>query len=259
MRFRSSTSLLLFVLLFGAFATANADDPFDPIFPDTVILQCPVDAGWPAVDSIGLPVYIWADDSIGSFTLGFVCYSAYLEWSSFSPEGTVFPDGWSWPTPFIIPEEKKMLIGGYDATGLNHAIFPQGKLGTLYLTVAEQIPYSTECDIDSAKVGLAGDFILSIVHNGPPAWAVGIKPEFKQCGMAEIVFGQPGCGDANGDGLVNITDAVFLITYIFNGGPAPDPLESGDCDCDELVNISDAVYLIQYIFSSGPAPCANCP
>lgn len=67
------------------------------------------------------------------------------------------------------------------------------------------------------------------------------------------------CGDANADQLVNITDAVYLIQYIFNGGPAPQPLAAGDANCDELVNITDAVYLISYIFNGGPAPCAECP
>jgi hypothetical protein len=66
------------------------------------------------------------------------------------------------------------------------------------------------------------------------------------------------CGDANGDAAVNISDAVYLIAYIFSGGPAPNPLLSGDANCDSSVNISDAVYLIAYIFSGGPAPCASC-
>jgi hypothetical protein len=33
----------------------------------------------------------------------------------------------------------------------------------------------------------------------------------------------------------------------------------GDSDCNDIVNISDAVYLISYIFGGGPAPCASCP
>ncbi len=31
------------------------------------------------------------------------------------------------------------------------------------------------------------------------------------------------CGDANGDGLLNVSDAVFIINHVFIGGPAPDP------------------------------------
>ncbi len=62
-------------------------------------------------------------------------------------------------------------------------------------------------------------------------------------------------GDANGDDQVSISDAVFLIQYIFAGGTAPIPIAAGDADCSGAVNISDAVYLINYIFAGGPAPC----
>ncbi|MEZ5358007.1 MAG: hypothetical protein R3F48_04190 [Candidatus Zixiibacteriota bacterium] len=65
------------------------------------------------------------------------------------------------------------------------------------------------------------------------------------------------CGDANGDISINIGDAVYLVMYIFKGGPAPDPIESGDANCDGSTNIGDAVYIVSYIFKGGPAPC--CP
>jgi hypothetical protein len=67
------------------------------------------------------------------------------------------------------------------------------------------------------------------------------------------------CGDADGSKDVDITDAVYLISFIFSGGAAPDPLLSGDSDCSGDVDISDVVYLIAYIFSGGSAPCAACP
>jgi hypothetical protein len=62
-------------------------------------------------------------------------------------------------------------------------------------------------------------------------------------------------GDADGSGAIDIADAVFLVRYIFSGGPAPNPLYAGDPNCDGSVDISDAVFLIVYIFSGGPAPC----
>lgn len=67
------------------------------------------------------------------------------------------------------------------------------------------------------------------------------------------------CGDVNDDDLVNITDAVYLIQWIFNGGPDPMPLESADVNCDTIGNITDAVYIIQWIFNGGPDPCDGCP
>jgi aminopeptidase N len=66
------------------------------------------------------------------------------------------------------------------------------------------------------------------------------------------------CGDADGNDIVNIADAVALISYIFGSGPPPDPFEAGDVDCNSIVNISDAVYLINYIFGGGEVPCADC-
>lgn len=61
-------------------------------------------------------------------------------------------------------------------------------------------------------------------------------------------------GDANGDGSIDVADAVFLINYVFKGGPGPDPYESGDANCDGAVNLGDAVYLIAYVFKGGPGP-----
>jgi hypothetical protein len=64
-------------------------------------------------------------------------------------------------------------------------------------------------------------------------------------------------GDANGDGTVNIGDAVYMISYVFRGGPPPTPypLCSGDANCDCQLNIGDAVYIISYVFKGGPPPC----
>ena len=66
------------------------------------------------------------------------------------------------------------------------------------------------------------------------------------------------CGDANGDDFANVADAVFLITYVFKGGPAPDPYCAADANGDNLADVADAVYLINYVFRSGPPPISPC-
>ncbi len=65
------------------------------------------------------------------------------------------------------------------------------------------------------------------------------------------------CGDADHSFLWTISDAVYLIGYIFGGGPAPERTCEGDADGNKIVTISDAVYMINFIFSGGPAP-AGC-
>ncbi len=62
------------------------------------------------------------------------------------------------------------------------------------------------------------------------------------------------CGDANGTGTINISDAVFIIGYIFGGGAEPTPKCLGDANGTGTINISDVVYIINFIFGGGPAP-----
>jgi hypothetical protein len=65
------------------------------------------------------------------------------------------------------------------------------------------------------------------------------------------------CGDANGDGSVNIGDVVYLVTYLYKNGSPPqcDPLaECGDVNLDDVINIGDVLYLVNYLYRSGPPP-----
>ena len=62
-------------------------------------------------------------------------------------------------------------------------------------------------------------------------------------------------GDVNKDGNVNSGDVVYLINYLFVGGPEPQPWKSGDVNCDGSISSADIVYLINYLFIGGPPPC----
>lgn len=62
-------------------------------------------------------------------------------------------------------------------------------------------------------------------------------------------------GDMNSSGTVNILDLNALVAYVFNGGPAPNPVENGDVNCSNSLNVLDLNYLVAYVFNSGPAPC----
>jgi len=66
-------------------------------------------------------------------------------------------------------------------------------------------------------------------------------------------------GDVNDDHDRDISDVVYLLQWIFSGGPAPIPaVLVGDVNCDLTTDISDCVYFIAWIFSGGPAPCGPC-
>lgn len=67
------------------------------------------------------------------------------------------------------------------------------------------------------------------------------------------------CGDANASGEIDIDDIVYMIAYIFTGGPPPYPEWClGDADGSGAVDIDDVVFLLNYIFSGGEAPGVEC-
>jgi hypothetical protein len=66
------------------------------------------------------------------------------------------------------------------------------------------------------------------------------------------------CGDANGDRNINSADVVYLINYLFQGGPEPNPICIGDATGDGSVNSADIVKLINYLFQGDVAPFGCC-
>lgn len=64
------------------------------------------------------------------------------------------------------------------------------------------------------------------------------------------------CGDSDGDGIgPNVADLVFLVNYIFKGGPSPDPIYLSDVTGNgDGINVADLVYMVNYLFKGGPQP-----
>jgi hypothetical protein len=65
-------------------------------------------------------------------------------------------------------------------------------------------------------------------------------------------------GDANGDDMVDLQDAVYLLNYMFRDGDPPDPLVLGDPNGDCVVDAGDVLYLINFLFRGGSAPLQGC-
>jgi len=63
-------------------------------------------------------------------------------------------------------------------------------------------------------------------------------------------------GDINGRGDgPDIADIVYLVAWMFNGGPVPACMETADVNgSGGLADISDVVYLAAYMFQGGPEP-----
>lgn len=66
-------------------------------------------------------------------------------------------------------------------------------------------------------------------------------------------------GDANSDEQTDLSDAVFVLSYLFLGGEAPSCLQSADTDAGGQLEITDGVYLLNFLFLGGPEPPAPFP
>lgn len=63
------------------------------------------------------------------------------------------------------------------------------------------------------------------------------------------------CGDVNRSGDIDIDDIIYVIDYMFTGGPAPDPIGLGDTNCSGDIDIDDIIFVVDYMFTGGRAPC----
>jgi alpha-tubulin suppressor-like RCC1 family protein len=66
-------------------------------------------------------------------------------------------------------------------------------------------------------------------------------------------------GDANNDGIADLSDGIYVLAFLFRGGAAPDCAVAADTNYDGEVDISDASYLFQYLFLGGREPQAPFP
>ncbi|HLU48012.1 MAG TPA: hypothetical protein VK116_08000, partial [Planctomycetota bacterium] len=63
-------------------------------------------------------------------------------------------------------------------------------------------------------------------------------------------------GNCNGDGTLDLADAVFGLGFLFQGGSEPVCRESCDANGDGRHDLSDAVYTLGFLFLGTPAPGA---
>ena len=61
-------------------------------------------------------------------------------------------------------------------------------------------------------------------------------------------------GDSNGDGRIDLSDAVHALFHIYLGGSEPDCLEATDMDGTGAIDLTDPIFLLTYLFLAGKEP-----
>jgi len=70
-----------------------------------------------------------------------------------------------------------------------------------------------------------------------------------------VLQGMP-TGDVNGNDVINSSDIVSLVNFIFKGGVPPVDCEAtADVNCSGEVSTSDLLGLVNFVFKDGQRPC----
>lgn len=144
--------------------------------------------------------------------------------------------------------------------GLNYLEPGSGEILRLYFRVPEtaKADQTATIDIDGYGTRLPC-FTWPLIEYNPVA------------NVAVVTVGGSGCcigsaGNVNGDAgdTCDLSDLIYLVNYLFSGGPSPvcmgEANANGDAGCE--IDLSDLIYLVNYLFMGGPSPAvcsAACP
>lgn len=136
----------------------------------------------------------------------------------------------AWPVSVTVDSQGRIYVSDYEngSGALAADIFRFTPDGSSFVT-----------QNDSGLFGPFGNIISSTVLPGAPKYFIR--------------------GDSNCDGKTDISDSVWTLQYLFNGGRKPCCGDAADVNDDGKVDISDPISGLNYLFLGGATPPAPGP
>ena len=168
-------------------------------------------------------------------------------------EGVVSAVVLSFTNPLLLPQVSE-----------NNVLRVLGTLDTSGLTEPDQCTEPCGLTLREPTEGLAGSgerVKTATTISGETRIPGLCHADLEVCARVQVVAQFRRC-DCNGDGRVNIADAVCTVSSLFAPerlDPSLDPFSCEDAlDCNDQgpVDVADSVYLIAYRFQGGPLPPA---
>ena len=75
--------------------------------------------------------------------------------------------------------------------------------------------------------------------------------------VTSCCMGSRGNIDSDPANETTISDLIYLVDYMFSGGPTPTCPRAADINGSLTLDIADLIYLVDYMFTGGypPLPC----
>ena len=173
---------IIAVLMALPFIAASAQDG-DPLNPDTVRIVCQQTPTVPAVgDSVSVQVYVYNDEELGAFSLGFHYNNDFLQFSSWKEEAAIPAGGIHQQT--LKDADNQILLGWITFNPFGRITANPGGyrlLATMYFKVLTGATVD-RVEVDSIFVPPAGSFVLSKGAGG------NVFPQFRGCSIGLPVY-----------------------------------------------------------------------
>lgn len=120
---------------------------------------------------------------------------------------------------------------------------------SFYINGVEQVAYGAHKNVDWETYSMylpAGECTLEWRYSKDNS----VNPEGDYFAIDNVLIKSSyKRGDANGDGVVNVSDATALINYLLTNDASGINLDAANCNQDSVVNVSDATVLINYLLT----------
>ena len=233
-------------ILFFSSAIWAGQDPDDPGLADTLVFSTnafyyPLGYG---LSEVVIGVRFFNDNQVKGITCPFLI-GGPVSYDSVSFTGSRV-DSLEFTTTNYDFSQSKLLIGAVPVA--EEPIAPgSGGLCKIYFTLND-----TTGPITLDTTFFEPSNHLAFVTGEPP---VDYIPRFTG-GVFPIVVYLP--GDATGNRFVDIVDIIYLVNYVFKGGPVPVHVVAGDVNGDCTINLSDIIFLVNYVYKGGTMPVPGC-
>lgn len=194
------------------------------------------------MDTLDVPVYFANELPAGGISFKLDYSPGALHYVSCSTQGSRIPPEWD----IVVGTERNdgmMFYAAPFASGSpqDFQIVPgEGLLVTLRFAVVH--PVSNQVDIKFERLQTYEE-TNGYASFDDPWWNYASLQQIDSDIWFSFIW-----GDADGSGNIDIDDVVYLIEYIFQGGPAPPIYDMGDFDRNFFVDVDDVTALMEFIF-----------